>query len=43
MTVDTEVVAVEEDTTENVDHLHTTKIDHAMRDHARVLILHVSH
>lgn len=42
MMVDTEVAVVEEVTTETVDHLHTTKIDHAMRDHARVLILHVS-
>lgn len=45
MTVDTEVVVVEEeeeDITENADHLHTIKTDRVMIDHVHVLILHVS-
>lgn len=42
MMVVTEVVVVEEDITENADHHLTTKVDHAMIDHAHVPILHVS-
>lgn len=38
-----EVEVVEEDTTGNAGHHHTTKTDHAMKDHVHVLILHVSH
>lgn len=42
MKVDTEVVVVEEDTTENVDHHLITKTGHATIGHVRVLTLHVS-
>lgn len=44
MTVDTEVVVVEEeeDTTENADPHPITKTDHVMIDPVHALILHVS-
>jgi len=42
MMEDTEVVVVEEDTTENADQHLITKVDRAMIDHAHVPFLHVS-
>lgn len=43
MMVDTEVVVVEVDITENADHHPTTKIDHVMKGHVHVPFLHVSY
>lgn len=45
MMVDTEVVEEEEEEviTENADHLHIIKTDHAMIDPVHGLILHVSY